>query len=237
MFGSNNKSRIVSIVKTPEGEDAADTEPPPLEVETAAAPDPDDNKYRKETRRLPAWAAVAVLLYLLSVLGLVILMDNRLPAALTTADIPDNPDTFIEERARRTLRALTSIGARPAGSYENEVLAVDLLRRELQSIKERSHPSHKLTVDIQVNWVLQITPDCTTAESPVALRKYYLQVMLCDILQKPRGSFNLQFVDGLTHSYRNIQNVVAKLESGTGAKHSLLVNCHFDSVPQSAGKQ
>ena len=44
MFGSNNKSRIVSIVKTPEGEDAADTEP--LEVETAAAPDPDDNKYR-----------------------------------------------------------------------------------------------------------------------------------------------------------------------------------------------
>ena len=46
MFGSNNKSRIVSIVKTPEGEDAADTEPRPLEVETAAAPDPDDNKYR-----------------------------------------------------------------------------------------------------------------------------------------------------------------------------------------------
>ena len=150
MFGSNNKSRIVSIVKTPE--DAADTEPPPLEVETAPAPDPDDNKYRKETRRLPAWTAVAVLLYLLSVLGLVILMDDRLPAALTTADIPDNPDTFIEERARRTLRALTSIGARPAGSYENEVLAVDLLRRELQSIKERSHPSHKLTVDIQVIW-------------------------------------------------------------------------------------
>ena len=194
--------------------------------------------YRKETRRLPAWAAVAVLLYLLSVLGLVILMDDRLPAALTTADIPDNPDTFIEERARRTLRALTSIGARPAGSYENEVLAVDLLRRELQSIKERSHPSHKLTVDIQVNLgFCTVTPYRTTADCLVALRKYYLQVMLCDILQKPRGSFNLQFVDGLTHSYRNIQNVVAKLESGTGAKHSLLVNCHFDSVPQSAGKQ
>ena len=53
--------------------------------------------------------------------------------------------------------------------------------------------------------------------------------------QKPRGSFNLQFLDGLTHSYRNVQNVVAKLESGTGAKNSLLVNCHFDSVPQSPG--
>ena len=166
MFGSNNKSRIVSIVKTPE--DAADTEPPPLEVEAAPAPDPDDNKYRKETRRLPAWTAVAVLLYLLSVLGLVILMDDRLPAALTTADIPDNPDTFIEERARRTLRALTSIGARPAGSYENEVLAVDLLRRELQSIKERSHPSHKLTIDIQVNWgfAQSLRPLTTTTDKP-----------------------------------------------------------------------
>ena len=54
--------------------------------------------------------------------------------------------------------------------------------------------------------------------------------------QKPRGSFNLQFLDGLTHSYRNVQNVVAKLESGTGAKNSLLVNCHFDSVPQSPGE-
>ena len=44
-------------------------------------------------------------------------------------------------------------------------------------------------------------------------------------------------MDGLTHSYRNIQNVIAKLESGTGAKHALLVNCHFDSVPQSAGER
>jgi hypothetical protein len=34
---------------------------------------------------------------------------------------------------------------------------------------------------------------------------------------------------------RNIQNVVAKLESGVGSRHALLVNCHFDSVPQSPG--
>ena len=33
----------------------------------------------------------------------------------------------------------------------------------------------------------------------------------------------------------NIQNIVAKLESGHGAKHSLLINCHYDSVPQSPG--
>ena len=55
-------------------------------------------------------------------------------------------------------------------------------------------------------------------------------------IQKPRGSFNLELLDGLTHSYKNIQNVIAKLESGNGANHALLVNCHFDSVPQSAGR-
>ena len=36
---------------------------------------------------------------------------------------------------------------------------------------------------------------------------------------------------------RNIQNVIAKMESGQGGskKDALLVNCHFDSVPQSPG--
>ena len=35
---------------------------------------------------------------------------------------------------------------------------------------------------------------------------------------------------------RNIQNVIAKMESGQGgSKDALLVNCHFDSVPQSPG--
>lgn len=54
-------------------------------------------------------------------------------------------------------------------------------------------------------------------------------------VQRPRGSFNLDFADGLTHHYRDITNVAARLESGHGAKDALLVNCHFDSVPQSPG--
>ena len=37
------------------------------------------------------------------------------------SDAKLHPDRFIEERARKSLRALTSVGARPAGSYENEV--------------------------------------------------------------------------------------------------------------------
>ena len=82
---------------------------------------------------------------------LVILMDNRLPEPLRVADISTQPDRFIEERARRSLRALTSVGARPAGSYENEVLAVDLIVQELTSIKNRAKPIHRVSVDIQVH--------------------------------------------------------------------------------------
>ena len=127
-----------------------DDSPPTPAVEVETAPDPDDNKYRKETRRLPAWTPLVVVTFLVSIFLLVWLMDSRLPTALTLSDIPTHPETFIEERARRSLRALTSIGARPTGSYENEVLAVELLRRELHSIQQRAHPSHKLSIDIQV---------------------------------------------------------------------------------------
>lgn len=129
-------------------------------------------------------------------------MDGRLPKPLTLADAVIHPDKFIEERARDHLRQLTSVGPRPAGSYENEVLAVDFIRRRLENIQKRCNRVHNLLIDVQ----------------------------------KPRGSFNLQFVDGLTQIYRDITNIIVKLEPSLhGSKDALLVNCHFDSVPQSPG--
>ena len=119
-------------------------------MEFEPVPDPDDNKYKKETRRLPGWSALVVLVFLLSIFTLVWAMDSRLPRPLTVSDLTSNPEAFIEERARRSLQSLTSIGARPAGSYENEVLAVELLKRELQSIQRRADSSHRLTIDVQV---------------------------------------------------------------------------------------
>ena len=149
MFGSNKTSRIVGIVRPTEEEEDVTRDQEKVR-------DPDDNKYKKETRKLPAWTALVVLGLLLSVFTVVWLLDSRLPRALTTADIPAQPEAFIEERARNTLRALTSIGARPAGSYENEVLAVELLKRELHSIQQRTSSANKLSIDIQVetgeNW-------------------------------------------------------------------------------------
>ena len=152
------------------------------------------------SERLSTWLSVVVLLYCFAIFGLVLLMDGRLPRPLTLADANVHNDRFIEERARDHLRQLTSVGPRPAGSYENEVLAVDFLRRRLESIQKRIKNVHSLSIDVQ----------------------------------KPRGSFNLRFVDGLTQNYRDITNIIAKLEpSHHVAKDALLVNCHFDSVPQS----
>ena len=51
---------------------------------------------------------------------------------------------FVEERARGHLKQLTSVGSRPAGSYENEVLAVDFIKRTLEDIKGRAKPIHKV---------------------------------------------------------------------------------------------
>ena len=168
--------------------------------------DSDDNKYKKKkgTELLSIWLSLLILSFCLTIFALVLYMDSRLPVPLRVDNAENKyPDRFIEERARDLLKQLTSVGARPAGSYENEVLAVDFIRRRLETIQKKAKDVHKLTIDVQ----------------------------------KPRGSFNLPFVDGLSHSYRDITNIIVKLESETRvSNNALLVNCHFDSVPQSQGK-
>ncbi len=161
------------------------------------------SKERKEPpKKLPNWYAIIILFYGLLVLGLVMLADVKLPEALN--DAKANPGRFIEGRARQYLKQLTSVGPRPAGSYENEVLAVEFFKREVELIKKKAKSAHKISVDIQ----------------------------------KPRGSFSLDFIDGLTHHYRDITNFIVKLESAEAksrSRHALLVNCHFDSVPLTPG--
>jgi hypothetical protein len=174
---------------------------PNLEVPSVDPNDPDNQKYKKKPSELPSLYSLVILLYCLAVYYLVYYADHRLPTALTTLDAQRYPGHFIEERSRVFLKRLTSVGARPAGSYENEILAVDLLKQEIEAIKRVAKPTHKLSLDIQ----------------------------------KPRGSFNLDFIDGLTHHYRNIQNVIVKLESEGSLQDALLINCHFDSVPLSPG--
>ena len=181
MFAASGKGKVLGFSKVFQEEEDEDAPQLMRNGENGLSQDADENKYRKESRKLSTWMGLVVLGWLLSLFVLVVVMDRRLPTALTIADLAVHPDSFIEERARHQLRSLTSIGARPTGSYENEVLAVHPLQRELAGIKERAHPIHKITVE----------------------------------LQKPRGSFNLKFVDGLTHSYRcstNKERISLKIE-------------------------
>uniref|UniRef100_A0A8C5TKC5 Endoplasmic reticulum metallopeptidase 1 n=1 Tax=Malurus cyaneus samueli TaxID=2593467 RepID=A0A8C5TKC5_9PASS len=54
-------------------------------------------------------------------------------------------------------------------------------------------------------------------------------------IQRPTGSFSIDFLGGFTSYYANITNVVVKLDPRNGAKHAVLSNCHFDSVPNTPG--
>ncbi|XP_062456249.1 endoplasmic reticulum metallopeptidase 1 [Rhea pennata] len=54
-------------------------------------------------------------------------------------------------------------------------------------------------------------------------------------IQKPTGSFSIDFLGGFTSYYANITNVAVKLEPQNGAEHAVLANCHFDSVPNTPG--
>ncbi|XP_061721042.1 endoplasmic reticulum metallopeptidase 1-like [Cydia pomonella] len=117
------------------------------------------------------------------------------------------PTSFIAENAHKHLVTLTSIGPRVAGSYENEVLAVGVLVGALREIAAGASPHHILEIDVH------------TAS----------------------GAFSLSFLDGMNNVYRDVQSVVARLSARGGRpppasrRNALLINCHFDTVPDSPG--
>lgn len=53
---------------------------------------------------------------------------------------------------------------------------------------------------------------------------------------KHSGAFPLKFLDGMTNVYRNVQNVIVRIGPNRPTQSSLLVNCHFDTFPESPGK-
>ncbi|XP_007536139.2 endoplasmic reticulum metallopeptidase 1 [Erinaceus europaeus] len=69
----------------------------------------------------------------------------------------------------------------------------------------------------------------------IEIQSNSLHRVLVDV-QRPTGSFSINFLGGFTSYYDNITNVVVKLEPAAGgAQHAVLANCHFDSVPNSPG--
>ena len=54
-------------------------------------------------------------------------------------------------------------------------------------------------------------------------------------VQLTSGSFTLKFLGEFSSVYENVKNVIVKLGPKQGAKDSLLVNCHYDTVLDSPG--
>ncbi|CAH1998298.1 unnamed protein product [Acanthoscelides obtectus] len=150
---------------------------------------------------LPCTHFFGVLCLIVVVFTLVIIIEKQLPAGLKIANEANHPDSFIAERAYRVLRNLTKIGPRTAGSFENEVLAVNILKQEIEGIMKEANDHHVIEMDVQ----------------------------------RASGAFNLEFLDGMTNVYQDMQNVVVKVGSRIASPHSLLINCHFDSVVDSPG--
>uniref|UniRef100_A0A665VYG4 Endoplasmic reticulum metallopeptidase 1 n=1 Tax=Echeneis naucrates TaxID=173247 RepID=A0A665VYG4_ECHNA len=103
---------------------------------------------------------------------------------------------------KRHLEQITSVGPRPVGSQENEVLTVGYLLEQIENIRvETAAGPHQLMVDVQ----------------------------------RPTGSFSIDFLGGFTSFYDHVTNIAVRLEPKGGANHLMLANCHFDTVANSPG--
>uniref|UniRef100_A0A3Q1K5W1 Endoplasmic reticulum metallopeptidase 1 n=1 Tax=Anabas testudineus TaxID=64144 RepID=A0A3Q1K5W1_ANATE len=163
-----------------------------------------DNGYSSDPKRKPE-----VSLYLLReglaaclVSGFILLLWGLVHLSLQQLVIGKPTGEFNALRARQHLEQITSVGPRPVGSQENEVLTVGYLLEQIENIRvETAAGPHQLTVDVQ----------------------------------RPTGSFSIDFLGGFTSFYDRVTNIAVRLEPKGGAQHLMLANCHFDTVANSPG--
>ncbi|XP_054467856.1 endoplasmic reticulum metallopeptidase 1 isoform X1 [Anoplopoma fimbria] len=163
-----------------------------------------DNGYSGDPKRKPevslyllreGLAASLVSVFILVLWGLVHFSLQQLVIGKPTGE-------FNAVRARQHLEQITSVGPRPVGSRENEVLTVGYLLEQIESIRvETAAGPHQITVDVQ----------------------------------RPTGTFSIDFLGGFTSFYDRVTNIAVRLEPKGGSQHLMLANCHFDSVANSPG--
>uniref|UniRef100_A0A1B0DAB8 Peptidase M28 domain-containing protein n=1 Tax=Phlebotomus papatasi TaxID=29031 RepID=A0A1B0DAB8_PHLPP len=153
--------------------------------------------------RLPNSFLYAVVALMFTTFLIVTVLERRLPRGLRVEDEPGHPESFIAEHAMASLTRLTDIGPRVTGSYENEVLAVRVLRKDIDAVVDEYGSGFKVEIDVQ----------------------------------KASGAFPIKFFDGMTNVYNDVQNLIVKVNAQVKSSHTLMLNCHFDSVPESPGEQ
>ncbi|XP_066998420.2 endoplasmic reticulum metallopeptidase 1 [Anabrus simplex] len=75
--------------------------------------------------------------------------NGHLPTQWTKADTKSDPEHFIEEYAAFNLKQLTELGPKIFGTYANDVLAVEFLKREISYLATRSSSTNKIEYDVQ----------------------------------------------------------------------------------------
>jgi len=112
---------------------------------------------------------------------------------------------FVARYAKRHLERLSNYGPRPVGSYENDIQTVAYLESIVTRISSSIPPDSKVNLEM----------DTQNVSGTFFLKGY-------NIFQK----------------YENIKNFVVRLSNTSytdNHRPSILVNCHFDSVPQGPG--
>ncbi|MEQ2239481.1 Endoplasmic reticulum metallopeptidase 1 [Ilyodon furcidens] len=164
----------------------------------------EDNGYSDDPKRKPEVRLLLLREGLAAALlsGFVLLLWGLVHLSLQQLVIGKPSGEFNAGRARQHLEKITSVGPRPVGSQENEVLTVNYLLEQIENIRVRTAAGpHRLTVDVQ----------------------------------RPTGSFSIDFLGGFTSFYDRVTNIAVKLEPKDGAQHLMLANCHFDTVANSPG--
>ena len=96
---------------------------------------------------LISWVFFAILLFFLLSLYVSFIASRTVPAPKTI--LGSSLSEFVEGRARKHLDAITSFGPRPAGSYANEIQAVNYIVGVLQTIKDSAREDVIIEIDIQ----------------------------------------------------------------------------------------
>ncbi|XP_019723557.1 endoplasmic reticulum metallopeptidase 1 [Hippocampus comes] len=88
-----------------------------------------------------------------------------------------------------------------------------------------SHENEVLTVDYLLEQIEKVR----------AMTEVGPHLQLSVDVQRPTGSFSIDFLGGFTSFYDRVTNIVVRLEPKGGSKHLMLANCHFDTVANSPG--
>ncbi|KAJ6644220.1 Endoplasmic reticulum metallopeptidase 1 [Pseudolycoriella hygida] len=102
-----------------------------------------------ETETTPIWWLPVFVLPWVGLYFLVLLSYTSLPTPILIENELSDSNRFIAERAQILNREFTLIGEKVFGSYENEVLAVNFLKRQLDGIIAERNPIHDITYDVQ----------------------------------------------------------------------------------------